>query len=128
MALVLCTGVDPVLLKTRKLILQSAGHTVITAMDESGIAKACGQHAFEVAVIGQTAPESVKRRIMTLIRTNCPAARVLELYRFSTGKILEDADAWLEVPSDLPQELAERVNAMAAKPQADQQKGEIVAD
>ena len=116
MALVLCTGVDPVLLKTRKLILQSAGHTVITAMDESGIAKACGQHAFEVAVIGQTAPESVKRRIMTLIRTNCPEARVLELYRFSTGKFLEDADAWLEVPSDLPQELAERVNAMAAKP------------
>jgi len=128
MALVLCTGVDPVLLKTRELILQNAGHRVITAMDESAIAMACGQHAFEVAVIGQTAPESVKRRIMTLIRTNCPAARVLELYRFSTGKILEDADAWLEVPSDLPQELAERVNAMAAKPQADQQKGEIVAD
>ena len=123
MALVLCTGVDPVLLKTRKLILQSAGHRVITAMDESAIAKACGQHAFEVAIIGQTAPESVKRRIMMLIRTNCPAARVLELYRFSIGKILEDADAWLEVPSDLPQELAERVNAMAAKPLSQSAEG-----
>ena len=37
MARVLCTGVDPVLMKTRQLILESAGHTVVAASDEREI-------------------------------------------------------------------------------------------
>ena len=40
MSLVLCTGVDPVLMETRKLILERAGHTVITAMGERELAAA----------------------------------------------------------------------------------------
>jgi hypothetical protein len=37
MARVLCTGVNPVLMKTRQLILESAGHTVVPASDEREI-------------------------------------------------------------------------------------------
>ena len=114
MALVLCTGVDSVLLKTRQLILQQAGHEVVTATDERTVKTACTQRRFEVAVIGQAASAKGKRQIMALIRERCPSARVLELYRISTGRILEEADSWLEVPADVPQELAERVTALAA--------------
>ena len=114
MALVLCTGVDPVLIKTRQLILQSAGHRVVTAMNESEVTTACRQHTFDIAVIGQAISDRVKRQIALVIRQQCPSAKILELYRFSTGKILEDADAWLETPADVPQELAERVTALAA--------------
>jgi len=39
---------------------------------------------------------------------------VLELYTVSTGKVLEDADSWLEVLADLPQELATRVDALVS--------------
>jgi hypothetical protein len=113
MALVLCTGVDPVLIKTRQLILQQAGHEVVTAMEERDVKTACAQRMFDVAVIGQTVSARGKRQIMALIREHCPSAKILELYRFSTGRVLEDADSWLEVPAEVPQELAERVTALA---------------
>ena len=93
MALVLCTGVDHAVVTTRKLILQNAGHKVITAMDESSVKTVCQQHSFDVAVIGQTASAKTKRQVMALIRQHCPSAKILELYRFSTGRILVDADS-----------------------------------
>ena len=114
MALVLCTGVDPVLIETRRLVLEKAGHRVVTAMDTVEIIKACQKHKFEVAVIGQAITRQVKRHVMAVVRKHAPTAKVLELHRFPTGKVLEDADAWLEVPVDVPQELAERVTALAA--------------
>lgn len=117
MALVLCTGVDAGLTTTRKLILQQAGHKVIVAMDESSVRAACQKHRFDVAVIGQAASAKAKQAIIWLIRKHCPSAKVLELYRYSTGRILEDADSWLEVPADVPSELAERVTALAARSQ-----------
>jgi DNA-binding response OmpR family regulator len=117
MALVLCTGVDPVLLTTRKLILEHAGHKVVTATDELTVKAACEQQAFDVAVIGRAVSALAKRRLLMVIRRHCPSAQILELYRFNSGRILEDADSWLEVPADVPQELAERVTALAARRQ-----------
>jgi hypothetical protein len=115
MALVLCTGVDPSVVRTRQLILERAGHVVIPALDEPSLIAACRQNKFEVAVIGQTTSAKIKRRIAGLIRECCQDAKVLELYTVSSGKVLEDADSWLEVLADVPQELAARVEALAAK-------------
>lgn len=114
MALVLCTGVDSSLVRTRQLILERAGHVVVPAMDEASLVAACRQNRFEVAVVGQTVSTQTKHRIARLIRECCPAAKVLELYTLSTGKVLDDADSWLEVLADLPQELATRVEALAS--------------
>jgi CheY-like chemotaxis protein len=88
MALVLCTGIDPVLITTRKLILEQAGHQVVAATHESAITAACQEHKFDVAVIGQAVSVIQKQRILALIRKHCLSAKVLELYRFNTGKIL----------------------------------------
>jgi uncharacterized OsmC-like protein len=115
MALVLCTGVDFALITTRRLILQKAGHKVITAGDESAVASVCQQHAFDVAVICQGDSTRTKRKLAAQIRKYCPAARILELYRANAGKVLESADCWLEVPAAVPQDLADRVTALAAK-------------
>lgn len=115
MALVLCTGVDPSVIHTRQLILERAGHVVISALDESSLIAACKQNKFEVAVVGQTISVKIKRRIAQLVRENCPDAKLLELYNLSTGKVLEDADAWLEILADVPQELAARVQTLAAR-------------
>ena len=115
MALVLCTGIDVALLQTRRLILERAGHTVVTVTNERDLALACEKHTFEVAVIGQTVSSRMKRTIACLIRSQCPSARLLELYQRHHGRILEDADCWMDVPADVPRDLAERVNELVAK-------------
>jgi hypothetical protein len=113
MALVLCTGVDKALLETRRLILERAGHSVVSASDETSLLNACEKHSFDVAVIGQTVSPNMKQRVEKLIREHCQNVKVLELYPPHTGKILEDADSWLLVPADIPRELADRVDELA---------------
>lgn len=112
-ALVLCTGKDPSLLRTRKLILERAGHTVITATDRRAVTAACNQHKFDVAVLGQSVSSESKRVIRNLIRQLCPSTKILELYQANSGRTIQDADSWLEVPTDVPQDLAERVSELA---------------
>jgi len=115
MALVLCTGIDPSVVRTRQLILERAGHVVVPALDEASLIKACQQNKFDVAVVGQTVSPKIKRRIAGLIRESCSNAKLLELYTVSSGRVLDDADSWLEVLADMPQELALRVEALAAR-------------
>ena len=112
-ALVLCTGKDPSLLRTRKLILERAGHTVITAPDQRAVAAACKEHKFDVAVLGQSISSESKRVISGLIRQLCSSAKILELYQANSGPAIQDADSWLEVPTDVPQDLAARVSELA---------------
>ena len=115
MARVLCIGVEKQLIETRKRILEASGHTVVTATNQVELVRACKEHAVEVAVIGQAIPRKEKRRVLSLVREHCPMAKVLELYPPSTGKVLNDADDWIEVTSDVPPQLAERVSALAVQ-------------
>jgi DNA-binding response OmpR family regulator len=112
MARVLCTGVDPVLMKTRQLILENAGHTVVPALDEHEIEAACSTQKFDVAIIGQNISPQIKKHVLELVRQHCPAVRVLELHTLYSTGALKDADAWLEMPGD-PEELVTAVNLLA---------------
>lgn len=115
MAFVLCSGIDKSVLETRRLILEKAGHRVVTVMDETALLNACNDHSFDVAVIGTTISPKMKPRLAMLIKQHCPDVKILELHPPYTGKILEDADSWLVVPTDVPEELVERVNELASK-------------
>jgi CheY-like chemotaxis protein len=115
MALVLCTGVDKTLMHSRRLILEAAGHTVVTATDEKTIIAVCEKHSFDVAVIGQAISPKVKIHLALVVRQHCPTVKMLELYPMYSAKVLKDAEAWLEVPVDVPKELADRVNELAKK-------------
>jgi hypothetical protein len=88
---------------------------VVPALDEASLIQACQQNKFDVAVVGQTVSSKIKRRIAGLIRESCREAKLLELYTISSGRVLDDADSWLEVLADVPQELAKRVGALAAR-------------
>ena len=123
MALVLCAGTDPLLTKTRQLLLESAGHRVITATDEPAMISACKKHTFDVAVIGQGVPQELKRKMLSLLREYSPSTRVLEMYLASAGKTLETADAWLEASIPAPQDFANCVAALAREPRSIQGKG-----
>ena len=99
----------------RKLILEQAGHAVTTALSEREVVSACEQGSFEVVVIGQAVSREQKSRIFSLVRQSCPTAKILELYPPYWGKILPQADDWLQVPLDVPPELADRVTALAGQ-------------
>ena len=113
MSLVLNTGVYPPLMETRRLMLEQAGHTVITAGEDQEIVIACQQHRFDVAVIGQSAPPKLKRHLFSLIRRECASAKILELVTPDVDKALQAADSWLELPSLVPYALAKRVDELA---------------
>ncbi|HEY6352503.1 MAG TPA: hypothetical protein VI636_24150 [Candidatus Angelobacter sp.] len=113
MAIVLCTGIDEGLLKTRKWILEQAGHIVITARDQVSVIAACKQRAIDVAVIGQTVSSNSKKLIASLVRQHSPSAKILELHQAHQERAVEDADSWLEVPAGVPQDLADRVGELA---------------
>ena len=115
MATVLCTGVERSLIMTRVMILESAGHSVVPAAGVKEIIAACAERKFDIAVIGQVVNSAEKLRIFHLVRKNCPQAKILELYSPHTGKVLKEANAWLEVPTEIPSNLAEHVGALAGK-------------
>jgi hypothetical protein len=97
MSLVLNIGVYPPLLETRKLVLEHAGHVVITRTEDSEIAGACEEYQFDVVVIGQSASAPIKRRILRQICRHCGSVKVLKLFSSDSGKALLGADSWLEV-------------------------------
>jgi DNA-binding NarL/FixJ family response regulator len=115
MSLVLNTGVYPPLLETRRLVLEHAGHIVITRAQDGEIVKACRNYEFDVVVIGQSAPAPVKRRIFRLVRRHCQSAKVLELTSPDLGKALEDADSWLEIHPMQTDALLERIASLAGE-------------
>jgi CheY-like chemotaxis protein len=100
---------------TRKLLLERAGHTVFAAKDERELSAMCQQIRFDVAVIGQVMPGMRKEEIASVIRESCPGVKILELFSPHQGKEVADADSWLEVPADVPGDLAERVSELARR-------------
>jgi len=100
-------------LNTRKLILQSAGHEVRQARTPNEVVSECAELQFDVVVIGQTVSVRMKRIIASLVKDHCQDVKILELYQPHLGKAVEDADSWLEVPADIPSDLAERVGQLA---------------
>jgi hypothetical protein len=115
MAVVLCAGADPTLLKSTQLILEQADHSTISATNRLAVISACQRVIFDVAVIGQLLSPIHKRSIGSLIRRYCPSARILELYQSNQHKAIDDADSWLEVLADVPQELVEQVRELAKR-------------
>jgi DNA-binding response OmpR family regulator len=115
MAYVLFTGVDPALIATSKLLLQRAGHTVFTARDERQLTSACEHIRFDVAVIGHGMSPMAKEKTTSLLREKCPGIKILELFSSHQVRAIKNADSWLQVPSDLPDELSERVNELARR-------------
>ena len=113
MAVVLCTGVDPLLLETRKLILEQAGHTVFEATNAREALAICREQRVDIVLLCQTLLPEGKRAMVVAVRRHCPSAKILELYHSHQGKVLNDVDEWMEVPPGVPQDLAKRVEEVA---------------
>lgn len=114
MSIVLNTGIYPPLMETRRLVLENAGHNVVTAAEDQELIEACHKYCFEVAVIGQSASPRHKQHLFSIIRRECASAKILELVTPDTGKTLGAADSWLDIPGSAPDALARRVSELAS--------------
>lgn len=112
MATILCTGDEPLLLETRKLILQKKGHTVVSAQDQSSVLAICQQHTIDVAVIGECKQPEKKKQMAVLIRRHCPSVKILELHGIYQSKILKDPNSTLAMPPEMPDLLTRYVDEL----------------
>lgn len=97
------------------MLLESAGHTVISALGTDTVMYACKRGGFDVAIIGQGSSDADKQMFFALIRKHCPGVKVLELFRAHSQPVLKAAEDHLEVPSDAPSDLIERVTALGGR-------------
>ena len=114
MSRILCIGMSDETMKTRRMILEKAGHTVTEAKDLREVMAACRSHSFSVAVLGQTLPQKEKLRVSDVVRSECPEAKILELHT-GVATDLPSADGHLHVATGAPEGLVEYVNALAFK-------------
>lgn len=78
MANVLSVSYDANLLRTRELLLQSAGYDVTSALGYQEAMRICGK-PFDLAIIGHSIPKDQKLAVIECFRKNNPDAPVIAL-------------------------------------------------
>ena len=79
MARILSISQTEVLRTTRQLVLEKAGHEVLSLPDLDGDLKFSREEKFDLAVIGHGFPGEEKRRIANLTNKHFPGLPILEL-------------------------------------------------
>jgi len=118
MANILRIGMDDSSVKPRRLLLESAGHTVSEASDVRQVIAACSGVQFDVIIIGHSLPAKEKLRVSALIQEHCRGTKILELHSTPHPELAE-ADAHLHVNGDAAEELSGSVNRLIALRQTD---------
>ena len=88
MARVLSISYDETLLRTRELMLESAGHEVISALGYRDAMETCVSTA-ELAIIGHSIPSKDKLAIIDCFRTANPKGIVIALTRAGEPRLRE---------------------------------------
>jgi len=76
---VLSVSYDPVLLKTREMILEKQGYIVCSVQTLEDAIQASRSKCFDVAIIGHSIPIDDQRQIASVIRQNRAASFVVAL-------------------------------------------------
>jgi hypothetical protein len=102
MATVLCPGADRTLIETRTL---NPGHKVVWATGEPQLIEACAHHKLDVAV---SRAIYFRRREAARVQPSpaiSPSAKI-------SRRALSEADVWLEVPAQVPTDLAVHIERL----------------
>lgn len=111
---VLSLSYDPVLLKTRAMILQKEGYTVWSVHTLRDALEASRKRCFDAAIIGHSIPVDDQQQIATMIRENCAAAFIVALTG-REGEITSFADRALDAhkPGEMVAELDRMFRTLA---------------
>ena len=102
MARILSITYDETLLRTRAMILESAGHHVTSALGLTDAREACKTAGIQLFILGHSIPEGDKRELVACFRASNPKAKVIALTRAGEPR-LKEVDAYVN-PGD-PEEL-----------------------
>ena len=116
---ILSVSYDGVLLATRRLLLEGAGHRVVSAMGFAEALSLCDSH-FDLIIMGHSIPRKDKVAIVAELRRRGCAAPLLSLLRHG-DKPLAEAVEWIE--ADQPQELLKAVSRILKKSRARAKRG-----
>src|SRR4051812_49731497 len=86
MAVVLCVGTEDVLLTTRRMILERAGHKVLQAKTMAEIHAVLAKDKVDVAVIGQGLTPVERVQMSDVVRRGFPAGQLLGVFIPFQGK------------------------------------------
>jgi len=89
MANILSVSYDETLLRTRELLLESAGHSVTSAFGHHEAMEACKPGDFQLVIIGHSIPKKDKLDIIERFRQTNPDATVIALIRAGEGRLSE---------------------------------------
>lgn len=101
MANIVSVSYDETLLRTRHLMLEQGGHTVVSAIGFNEAMMACKRTA-DLLIIGHSIPKQDKLDIIVSFRTANPKGLVVALTRAGEAR-LKEVDAYIN-PGD-PEEL-----------------------
>lgn len=110
-ARILSITYDETLLRTREMILQSAGHEVTSALGLQDGREACERSGFQLFIIGHSIPERDKLELIGCFRAANPKAQVIALTRAGEPR-LKEVDTYIN-PGD-PEELVRAIARVLA--------------
>ncbi len=111
---ILSISYDQALLATRRLLLETAGYEVTSAIGFAEALEVSDSH-FDLIIMGHSIPQKDKRAIISELRKHGCHSPVLSLLRFGERSIPEAADG--VDPYD-PERMLEKVKALLDKEKA----------
>lgn len=85
---VINVSADPMVARTREMVLKRHGYRVKTALDVDALEKACHEGGFDLAILGHSLNPAERERALSILRNHCGDAPVLDIDR----KLLDPAE------------------------------------
>lgn len=102
---ILCIAEDPAVRQTKHMVLEQIGFSVVSVGSLREVEYVSHRSKFDLAIIGRSFAEPVKRSIADSVRRNLPDTPILEMCNVSP--VISGADHVLH--SHNPEDLAEKV-------------------
>lgn len=112
MARILSVSYDASLLTTRRMILESKGHHVVSALGFTEALNCCqNARQYDLVILGHSIPHTDKQVLIATFRANCPAP-VVALKRADEGPV-NGADYETEPEPQMVVDLVEQISGKA---------------
>ncbi len=97
---ILSVSYDVSLLATRRMLLELAGYTVISALGFTDALECCAGPGFDLFILGHSIPTKDKQELIRAFRNNCPAP-IVSLERVDELRVESDFHASPDNPEEL---------------------------
>ena len=97
---ILSVSYDGNLLATRRMLLETQGYDVASALGFTDAIAQCKTAGFDLFILGHSIPLTDKRELIRTFQENCPAP-ILSLERYGEKRVHADFYASPDQPEDL---------------------------